>query len=283
MIGSLLEIPKTRVYFKFKEWSDEYGPIMKFNAPGWAHIVISDHRIANELLAHRGAYYSDRPPLVMQHELIGHEGNMGSGAAHRYWKNGRKLVAAIMSNSTALDPFLDDQAQQAARLVIDLAANTSDYRYLFERYSAIITLRMLYGKEISRGEEERETVKTIMAIAHSLERSVVPGAFLVDLIRHLRYLPRFLAPFKREAERLHEREYSFFQGLLKDIRETYDPTSEKKPRRKSVAHLFLENPDYWKLSDFQFTYGLGTIFMGGSITNSSAMQSYVLGMLHYPE
>lgn len=109
VIGSLLEIPKTRVYFKFKEWSDEYGPIMKFSALGWTHIVISDHRIANELLAHRGAYYSDRPPLVMQHELIGHEGNMGSGAANRYWKNGRKLVAAIMSNSTALDLFLDNR------------------------------------------------------------------------------------------------------------------------------------------------------------------------------
>lgn len=96
--------------------------------------------------------------------------------------------------------------------MIDLAADTSDYRYLFERYSTIVTLRMLYGKEISQGEEERETVKTIMAIAHSLGRSVVPGAFLVDLIRPLRYSSRFLAPFKREAERLHEREYSFFQG-----------------------------------------------------------------------
>ncbi len=282
MIGSILEFPKTFSYHKFKEWSDQYGPLIKINILGTTHVVISDDRIANDLLALRGANYSDRPPIVMLHELVSHNGNLGTCPQNKYWKNSRKLAAATMS-STTLEVWNDVQVEEAARLVCELAADPGKYEYLFERYSSIITLRILYDKKVPRGKEEIENVKTITSIVRTLERTAAPGAYLVDFIPLLKYLPSFLAPFKAEAEVLHQFEYSYFRKLVMDARESYGVTDEKRIKHRSIVHAFLEKPDSWNLSDFEIAYCLGTFLEGGSGTTSSAMQSYCLAMLHYPD
>jgi hypothetical protein len=101
IIGSILEFPTTFGYHKFTEWAQTYGPIFQVNLLGAQHVVISDMEIANDLLALRGAHYSDRPRNVMLHELITHEGNLGTTPLGDYWRNARKLAAATLS-STAL-------------------------------------------------------------------------------------------------------------------------------------------------------------------------------------
>lgn len=104
LIGSILDFPKTFGYHKFKEWSDIYGPIFQVNILGTTHVVISDVDIANELLALKGAHYSDRPRIIMLHELISCNGNLGTSHLNKYWRNARKLAAATLS-STALEEW----------------------------------------------------------------------------------------------------------------------------------------------------------------------------------
>jgi hypothetical protein len=48
---------------KFKEWSDVYGPIYQTRMLNHDFVVISDERVANELLGKRAAIYSDRPSV----------------------------------------------------------------------------------------------------------------------------------------------------------------------------------------------------------------------------
>lgn len=140
---------------------------------------------------------------------------------------------------------------------------------------------MLHGKSISRTHDEEKHVKTISTIVRTLERTGAPGAYLVDFIPALKWLPAALAPFKREAEELHNFEYSYFRGLTDEASKQY--SSEHSESSWAMMHHFLRKKDNYALNDFEIAYGLGTLLEGGSGTTSSAMQSFCLAMWHYPE
>ena len=186
-----------------------------------------------------------------------------------------------MTSSSALSTWDDVLTYEAARLVSDLVRDPGDYDYLFERYSTTLMMQMLYGQNISGHPEEKDHVNTIMTITHNLERTVAPGAYLVDFIHALKYLPEFLAPFKREGRLLHKYEYSYFHSLVADARERHDPEYGRTAR--GLVDTYFENTNFWDLTEFEISYCLGTLFEGGSGTTFSTMQSYCLAMLHFPE
>lgn len=63
ILGSVPDIPEKNSFIKFAEWGKEYGPIYQVNLAGSNHIWISSDHIARDLLAKKGAIYSDRPHI----------------------------------------------------------------------------------------------------------------------------------------------------------------------------------------------------------------------------
>lgn len=47
----------------FHDWALQYGTIYQVNLGGTNHVWISDEVVAHDLLAKRGAIYSDRPHI----------------------------------------------------------------------------------------------------------------------------------------------------------------------------------------------------------------------------
>lgn len=111
------------------------------------------------------------------------------------------------------------------------------------------SLGLAFGKKIETGDEE--VVRRIVDVVHELERVVSPGAYLVDVFPILMNFPSALAPFKRELEGLHQKEYSLFRGLLDDVRDRMkDGTAPKCWERD-----FLEQQHELNLTDDQGAYG----------------------------
>jgi cytochrome P450 len=216
----------------------------------------------------------------MLHEFVSGTGNLATNPVNKYWKNARRFAQAMLSNNS-LQNWDDLQINEASRLTWDLLQNPDNYQYLFERYSTVIAITTMYGKTISGTPREAEDVEAIMAINRTLERTGAPGAYLVDLLPALRYLPKFLAPFKREGERLHKYEYSYFNGLLHAAERRHD--SEKPGSARSFSEFYFDNKDYWDMTEFEITYCLGTLFEGSSGTTSAGMMSFCLAMYHHPE
>lgn len=69
-VGNLLDIPKVHSWLRFKEWTDEYGPIFQLNIACRKHVVISQEKIANDLLRERGSLYSSREYLPFASGLL---------------------------------------------------------------------------------------------------------------------------------------------------------------------------------------------------------------------
>ncbi len=63
IVGRIHDLPRFALWLKFKEWADEHGPIYQTRAVDQTFIIISDEKIAEELLVKRGHIYSGRPQI----------------------------------------------------------------------------------------------------------------------------------------------------------------------------------------------------------------------------
>lgn len=162
-------------------------------------------------------------------------------------------------------------------MLYDLLRTPEKYELLFERYAGALVMRLAYGKTINTGQEPY--ARDILKVVHTVERVASPGAYLVDTFPILMHLPAWLAPFKREAARLHDFEMTLFRKLLFEVRDKVK--AEKAP--KCFAKTFLERQAEFGLSDDEGAYVIGTLFEAGAGTTSAAMMSFVLCMCHYPE
>lgn len=70
IIGNVHQAPKSKGWQTYREWSKQYGPIVHVNMLGQPVIILSTCEVAHQLLAKRGAIFSDRPRLFARPHLI---------------------------------------------------------------------------------------------------------------------------------------------------------------------------------------------------------------------
>lgn len=66
IIGNVHQAPKSHGWRTYREWSKQYGPIVHVNMLGQPVIILSTSEVAHDLLAKRGATFSDRPRLFVK-------------------------------------------------------------------------------------------------------------------------------------------------------------------------------------------------------------------------
>jgi cytochrome P450 len=276
LLGNLLQLPLFHSWLKFKEWAGQYGPIYEINIAGRPNVIVSFEKIANDLLRERGTLYSSREQLPMAAQLLSDNLRPVLLPYNDVWRKGRKLMHSLTNVSVA-PSYESTQLLESTRVLYDLVRSPEHYERWFERYASGLMLRLAYGKTIETGEEAY--VKRIINVVHHVERIASPGAYLVDTFPVLMYLPKWLAPFKREGERLHKEELDLFRGLMDDTRAQLAEGTAPS----CFAKTYLQKPEPYDLTNDEVAYVIGTLFEAGSGTTSAAMMSFILAMVHYPD
>ncbi|MBE3047507.1 cytochrome P450, partial [Candidatus Bathyarchaeota archaeon] len=87
-----------------------------------------------------------------------------------------------------------------------------DFHHHFQRAMASTIYCLIYGYRLKTGyEKELVDGQNVQA---GINRTAQQGAYIVDSFPSLNHLPRFLAPWKREAEGLYELERQLHVGNL---------------------------------------------------------------------
>ena len=275
IVGNMLEIPPFHSWLKFYEWKERYGDIFRLNIAGRNHIIVSTEEIANDLLRERGTIYSDREQLPMAAQLLSCNLRPLFLPYGETWRSVRKLMHSL-TNSSVAATYQPVQEQESLRAVRDLTRLPEKYETWFERYSAGLILRLAYSKSIQTGDES--FVRRILAVVHTVERVASPGAYLVDTIPALLYVPRFLSPFKLEAARLHAEEITLFRDLLQEGIEN----SSKEASQENFCGKWSKSKESYNISDDHAAYAIGTLFEAGAGTTAAAMMSFMLAMTLHP-
>ncbi|KAF2748161.1 cytochrome P450 [Sporormia fimetaria CBS 119925] len=282
-IGNKFQLPKSRPWIQFQEWSRVYGPIFTIRIGRRPTVVLSDPVIAQELMEKRSNKYSSRPRMVAMGEILWDGASLLVQPYGKQWSIRRKLLHQALTPK-ALRLYKPVQNAEAVRLCHQLLANPAGWEKLLERYTSSIVFSVAYGHRINSLDAEviRQRFK-FMQYAASLN---VPGRYLVETLPVLKYLPDFLAPWKADI-RAHGREEAAANMALVDmVRSDLSQAKEHGTSTPdSLCKLLLElrEREHIPLSDRNFSYIPASLFGAGSDTTASTLCSAFLALVTHPE
>ncbi|KAF5538608.1 oxidoreductase [Fusarium napiforme] len=182
----------------FQELSQQYGDVVYLQLGPTPTIILGSAQAAWDLLEKRGAVFSSRPRFIMGGELLsgGMRGLMAPYAS--YWRRWRKLLhSGFMQRQS--ETYRPIQSLESKVLMFDLLKRPADFRMHLERV-----------------EDVRSDI-VVRRNAEAMERLTmvnIPGKYAVERYPALKYLPSFLAPWKKEVLQQRQKDIQLYTELM---------------------------------------------------------------------
>ncbi|KAK4233987.1 cytochrome P450 [Achaetomium macrosporum] len=259
----------------FRELNQQYGDVVYLQMGPTPTIILGSAQAAWDLLEKRGAIYSSRPRFIMGGELLsgGLRGLMAPYSA--FWRRWRKLLhSGFMQRQS--ERYRPVQSLESKVLLHELLTDPKNYRTHLERYAASVVVTVTYGRRV----EDVRTDAVVRMNAEAMDRLTqvnIPGKYAVERYPALKYIPSFLAPWKRQVLEQRKRDVQMYTGLMDDVR---------KRRAAGVlpdcfaAHL-LDEQQSLGMTDLEIAYTAGTPFGAGVETSAGSLASFLLACVKF--
>ncbi|KAF5310685.1 hypothetical protein D9619_008116 [Psilocybe cf. subviscida] len=280
ILGNVFDIPSRDEWKAYQTWGAELGSdIISLNMAGTPMIVLNSREVARDLLEKRSAIYSDRPRYVMLNELCGFGWDFNFQPYGTAWKNRRKLFTREMQPPKSLQHR--PRVQAAVRSMLQKLARKPDAFTSHLRHMAgEIILSIAYGIEVLAENDPHVQMSEAGLIA--IVKAANWGSHSVDFIPWLKHLPEWLPGmgFKKEAVRWKR----LSEAMVNKPFEYAENILRRGEYSTSIASSVLENmneKDVEARTVLRDT--LGAMYEAGADTTVSALSTFILAMVLYPE
>jgi cytochrome P450 len=279
-IGNKFDIPKRHPWIQFQKWSKQYGPFYTLWMGRSPNIIISDPNVAVELLEKRSIKYSSRPRFVTMGEIYWDMATILVQPYGKDWSVRRKLLHQALT-PRALQFYKPVQEAESCRLCYHLLTAPESWEKSLDRLTASIVFSISYGHRIdSLSSPVIRQRMDFMQYAASLN---VPGAYLVESIPALKYLPNWLAPWKVVIQKKGRHEAAVNMQLVRDVQQDI-ANAKDNAVPDSLTKQLLEARDadpgsFSLLSERDFSFIPASLFGAGADTTASTLCSAFLAIV----
>ncbi|KAJ6464357.1 cytochrome P450 [Mycena sanguinolenta] len=272
-------MPQHHEWKTFADWAKTYGDCVYVHVLGQPILVLGSLTASRELLSQRSVIYSSRPRLVMAGELVGFSKAMALMPYSSRFLDLRRLIQRELTGN-ALHKYWslhEDESRILAKKVIEDPDRFLEHiRY----YAGSIILRVTYGYQTAPEHDKYLTLAEKVMAAFSLASQ--PGAWAVDIIPMLRYLPSWVS-FHRQAAvwaRLHlDVVESPFDWALESQQDSADII-----RPNFVSTVLSQSSSPLSEADKSLLlWASASLFGGGADTTVAALSTFFLAMGLYPD
>nr|ADN06377.1 PAH-inducible cytochrome P450 monooxygenase PC-PAH 2 [Phanerodontia chrysosporium] len=282
LLGNIHNAPAQRQWKTFAAWKSTYGDVISLTIFGQRIVVLNSLESAIDLLEKRSAVYSDRPRMVMVGELLGWAQQLVFAPYGEHFRNMRKILHKYLGARGQLDkiePYHEIIEAATAKFLVRALRDDSDFHleHNVHMTSGTINLRIGYGHNIAEGDDE--LVQMMDDALVGFNRAAVPGAFLVDIIPALKWVPTWCpgTSWKRQAQE--------WKDLF--VRMTEGPYAMAQQQAERGGH---DNIVSMSLSEdmspedhYDLKMAVGSLYGGGTDTTVAIILSFILAMTLHPE
>ncbi|KAF8549342.1 cytochrome P450 [Imleria badia] len=265
--------PSVNVPRTLTDWVSKYGPVITLRQGSHIAIIIGRVDAVAEIMEKEGSAIADRPHSIAAGEIL------SKGLRFSLLRSGERLRRYRKAAHTHLQPeaaraYQEMQLEHARNVIIDILNDPKNHRAHVRRFSASVTLRLTYGKSTPTSNDDPEVVR-IHKASKNFQRTMRPGAYLVDRIPLLKWIPGY----GRELKEYHNFEIQLYRDQLDRVR------SEMETNRggNSLVKMLLENTNEHRLSRDEMAYLAGNLFGAGTDTSAVAITNMILAAACYPE
>ncbi|KAI0747871.1 cytochrome P450 [Daedaleopsis nitida] len=287
LIGNLFGVPTTNdskpPNVTYYNWSRQYdSDIVRVAAMGMNIVVVHSIEAVKDLFERRSAIYSDRARAVMLNELSGFEWGLAFVRYGGEWRDMRRMAHQVL-HEVPVRQYQVKERKSTNRFLVKLYRQPDvlmdNIRYL----SACTIMDVAYDIDIKSLHDQY--ILTAEAAAESISETTNAGQYLVDFFPILKYVPEWIpgAGFKKrarlwsvEVEKLRSAPFEEVQRRLA-AGELGDCAAKVLIDRFSKG---AENPEY---TESIIRSVLGSLYVAGADTTTSALGTFFLAMTLYPE
>ncbi|KAL2278789.1 hypothetical protein FJTKL_14132 [Diaporthe vaccinii] len=225
-LGNLHQIPPSKPFLKFHEWSKQYGDLVSLKTAAGNLVITNSPKIIHELFDKRGAIYSNRPINHVHTKYIWpgpHDKAVPILQYDEYYPRWRKTFSYILRNAgiKRLLPLLE---AEGSTLCQNLRRDKSSFKNHVQSWSLAVPLVATSGQ---RMEALPHGFAESMHTQEEVLQFLIPGsAPLVDYFPVLKYVPKVFASWKREAPRVRKLMVKDAMAFFLAGREQYEQMKE---------------------------------------------------------
>ncbi|RMJ16492.1 hypothetical protein CDV36_003782 [Fusarium kuroshium] len=282
LAGNLNDLPKPGV-LEAHHWlkhKDLYGPISSVTVMGQTLVIINDAQLAFELLEKRSVNHSSRPRQIFAGEMLGWENSLGLSQYNDRFRTYRKNMSRIIGSKTAAAQYNTLQEAEVGHFLLHVLDNPDDLVNQIRKEAGAVILKIAYGYT---ADPFKDDVLVSMAgdAMDKFARAGVPGAFIVDMMPFLRYLPDWVpgTGWKRTARQwaaelndVTEKPYAFVKHQI----------AQGKDDNSFLSRL-LEAGDSTPEEKFTNKWSAMSLYTAGADTTVSALACFFLAMSTSPD
>ncbi|KAE8379019.1 cytochrome P450 [Aspergillus bertholletiae] len=283
IIGNLLDLPSpdTPDWLHWLQHKELYGPISSITVFGQTIIILNDHQAVVDLMETRSALHSSRPHLQIA-DITDWKETLGVLPYSNRFRAYRKALHQEMGTAASIAKYHDIIDMETHRLVFRILENPNDLIQHIRKEAGSIILRVGYGY-ITEPHVHDPLVDLVDKAMEDFSQLVLPGAWLVNFIPMLKYLPSWFPgsgwqetanAYKRRVTAMRDIPYAFVQRQIKQ--QNYVPSYLSSLLEKDHIKPGSEEEIVAKWSA-QSLYG------GGAETSVSSLACFFLAMVLYPD
>ncbi|KAF9558598.1 cytochrome P450 [Agrocybe pediades] len=282
LLGNLLDLPNGLEWETYARWSKEYdSDIIHLKAVGTHIVVINSRSAAATIFEKRSSIYSSRRQSIMLRDLMGWDWLFSSMPYGEAWKERRRIFQSYFHpNNTAL--FRPCQLKFVREMLPRILKSPNDLLPISRHTIGAIAMSLAYGLNIK--PENDPFIKLAEEAAGTISAVAVPGAFLVDMIPVLKYVPEWVpgAGFKRKARAWRKIQERFrdapYQQAMDDMA---SGTAKPSFASTSISNIDRSSDVIHQEKVIKDTAGI--VFAGAADTTLTSIHNFFVAMLCYPE
>ncbi|KAJ6570523.1 cytochrome P450 monooxygenase [Mycena vulgaris] len=278
IIGNLLDVPRAREILAYNAMAEKYGDIVYLSVFSKNIFVVSSGKILNELFNTRSANYSDRPHSTMLNKLMDLGWIFPFASYGPMWRESRKMFHSQFQESVVPD-LRPLQVKATHDLLRQIIASPDDLIRHLHLHVGGFLMEVAYAMKMT--PQTASLVRMADDVIYAWSKVAVPGAYLVDAVPILRFVPEWLIPgggFHKDARVAKTNAVTArnvpFDKVLADMAEGTAPPS-------FVSNLVNDSGAGADLDLIKAC--AGTIYFGGTEALTICLNTFIMAMIVYPD
>ncbi|CAE6416160.1 unnamed protein product [Rhizoctonia solani] len=281
LTGNLREFKSPHRWKTFTRWKEIYGDIVHIRVLKRSVVIINDLHSTLEILTKQSTVTAGRPRFVMACELMGFDTATATSQPNEFHRKMRRyMVPALHArNFSERHPIIVDERDT---LMKKLEFTPSDFSQHVRRAVASVVLRFAYSHTVA--EDHDPLVELINKSLDSISIAL-SSTYFVEFLPILKYIPEWFpgARFKSQAREWAAIRFESIEAPFLVVKDKMEAGIVEP----SFLQRLLEKRsplDDWNSERVEaMKYAAGSLYTAGSDTTVSALSTFLLTMLLFPE
>ncbi|KAK0615326.1 cytochrome P450 [Bombardia bombarda] len=276
-IGRVHDLPIDFMWLKFKEWADKYGSMGLYRTEmlGAKFIIITDEKVAEDLLIKRAKLNSDRPMIRSLFDSKSTHGSMEYlplMGRNQYWSRQRRLTHAYITDASNAQ-YHGVMYFESKRWLARLIENPDNFQASLEDMASKVMCQLTW--------DDPSLSEYCTKSAWGLLTQMSPAGPITNVLTPLWHLPWILNPWKRAERKRHDEQQAWWMARFLGVREKMG----RGEMRSCWTRQFLEkNSVKSSISgDYEASSVIGMLALVGIFTVAGPLSYWLVSMIYHPE